>query len=112
MHAFLVALTLLAFTTGTALAQASQGGRPSPATIEIAQAGMIEGEVRKVDTGAGKITIRHGPIPQYDMSTPMTMVFPVSKPDLMNGLAAGDKVLFSVIKDGGSLTVTDIRKAN
>lgn len=110
MRAFLLSFALLAVCAGDALAQAPQVGS-SPAA-RIAQAGMIEGEVRKVDTAAGKITIRHGAIPQYDMSTPMTMVFPVSKPDLMHGLAAGDKVLFSVIKDGGSLTVTDIRKVN
>jgi Cu/Ag efflux protein CusF len=110
MRAFVISLVVLALSAGAAVAQAPQVG--SSSAVQIAQAGMIEGEVRKVDTSAGKITIRHGPIPQYDMSTPMTMVFPVSKPDLMNGLAAGDKVLFSVIKDGGSLTVTDIRKAN
>ena len=110
MRAFLFSFVLLALCAGAALAQVPQFGSSSAA--QIAQGGMIEGEVRKVDTAAGKITIRHGPIPQYDMSTPMTMVFPVSKPDLMNGLAAGDKVLFSVIKDGGSLTVTDIRKSN
>jgi len=80
--------------------------------IQLAQNDMIEGEVRKVDASAGKITIRHGPIPKYDMATPMTMVFPISDPAMLAGLGAGDKVMFDVVKEGGSLTITKIRKAN
>lgn len=82
------------------------------APAQLAQSAMIDGEVRKVDMSAGKITIRHGPIPKYDMSMPMTMVFPARDPSMLNGLAAGDKVLFDVEKEGGSLTITQIRKAN
>lgn len=82
------------------------------ARVQLAQSDLIEGEVRKVDMSAGKITIRHGPIPKYDMANAMTMVFPTSNPAMLTGLAVGDKVLFDVIKEGGSLTITAIRKAN
>ena len=34
------------------------------APVQLAQSAMIDGEVRKVDTSAGKITIRHGAIPK------------------------------------------------
>lgn len=79
---------------------------------QLAQSGMIDGEVRKLDMSAGKITIRHGPIPKYDMGTPMTMVFPARDPSILRGLNVGDKILFDVEKEGGSLTVTQIKKAN
>lgn len=80
--------------------------------VQLAQSAMIEGEVRKVDMSAGKITLRHGPIPKYDMATPMTMVFPARDPSSLSSLKVGDKVLFDVEKEGGSLTVTQITKVN
>lgn len=106
-------LAILLLGAGSAIA----GGPPrsdlaAVPLMQLAQAGMIDGEVRKLDMSAGKITLRHGPIPQHDMAVPMTMVFPMTNPSLMNGLAVGDKVLFGVVKEGGSLTVTEIRKAN
>ena len=45
-----------------------------------AQATLTEGEVRRVDKEAKKMTIRHGPIQNLDMP-PMTMVFQVQDPD-------------------------------
>jgi Cu(I)/Ag(I) efflux system protein CusF len=92
-------------------ATAAANGLSAPA-IQLAQSGMIEGEVRRVDLSAGKVTLRHGPIPKHDMATAMTMVFQVRNPALLNGLNVGDKVLFDVEKEGGSLTVTQLRKAN
>ncbi len=90
-------------------------GLPAASTaapVQLAQSAMIDGEVRKVDMSAGKITIRHGPIPKHDMATPMTMVFPTRDALMLNGLSVGDKVLFDVEKEGGSLTIIQIRKAN
>lgn len=104
----LVATLVTAFAA-TPFAAATRGHEPG---VQIAQSDLIEGEVRKVDMSAGKITIRHGPIPKYDMANPMTMVFPTSNAAMLTGLTAGDKVLFDVIKEGGSLTITSIRKAN
>lgn len=106
-----LSLALLLVGTADALAQPFHP-TSSMLPFQLAQGGMIEGEVRKLDTSAGKITLRHGPIPQYDMATPMTMVFPMKDPSMMSGLSVGDKVTFGVVKEGGSLTVTEIRKAN
>lgn len=101
--------TLVATFAAASFAATTRG----PETVgQLAQSDLIEGEVRKVDMSAGKITIRHGPIPKYDMASPMTMVFPTSNTAMLAGLAAGDKVVFDVIKEGGSLTITSIRKAN
>ena len=68
------------------------------------------GEVRKVDTAARKITIKHGPIVNLDMP-PMTMVFQVKEPALLAKVKAGDKVKFRAEDLGGALTVTMIEVA-
>lgn len=114
MRALIISLTVSSIASGVAFAQALPVDRQSMslgAPIQMAQAAMIEGEVRKVDTSAGKITLRHGPIPKYDMQTAMTMVFPLKDPAQMTGLNVGDKVQFDVVKEGGSLTITEIKKA-
>ena len=67
----------------------------------------VEGEVRKIDKAAGKITLKHGAIPNLDM-TPMTMVFRVKDPAMLDAVKAGDKVRFRADKIQGAITVTEI----
>lgn len=74
-----------------------------------AQTPLAEGEIRKVDKEAKKLTIRHGPIPSLDMP-PMTMVFQVKDPALLEQVQAGDKVKFEAEKTGGAYIVTRIEK--
>jgi len=66
-----------------------------------------EGEVRKVDRDAAKITLRHGEIRNLDMP-PMTMVFQVQDKALLDKVKAGDKVRFAAEKVGGQYTLTAI----
>ncbi len=80
---------------------------PAPAQ---AQTALADGEVRKVDLNAGKITLRHGPISSIDMP-PMTMVFRVSDPALLKRVKAGDKIRFAAKKDGAAFVVTHIEAA-
>lgn len=68
---------------------------------------MADGEVRKVDKNAKKITLRHGELNQLDMP-PMTMVFQVKDPALLDKVKAGDKVRFRAENSGGNMVVTDI----
>ena len=100
--AVLVAGALLA---PPAYAQQTPGGHDShhPAALS-------EGEVRKVDKSAKKITIRHGPLANLDMP-PMTMVFRVKDPAMLDKVKAGDKVKFQAEKVGGAFTVTSIEPA-
>ena len=70
-------------------------------------AGMAEGEVRKVDRAAAKITLRHGEIRNLEMP-PMTMVFQVQDKALLDKVKAGDRVRFAAEKVGGQYTVTQI----
>lgn len=66
---------------------------------------VAEGEVRKVDKDAKKLTIRHGPLPQLDMPTPMTMVYQVKDPAILDQVKPGDKIRFVADKIGGQFTV-------
>jgi Cu(I)/Ag(I) efflux system protein CusF len=69
---------------------------------------MSDGVVRKIDTKNAKITIKHGEIVNLDMP-PMSMVFTVKDPTLLDGVAKGDKVKFVAMEEGGKLIVTDIQ---
>lgn len=68
---------------------------------------LTDGEVRKVDKDAKKITIKHGPMPSLEMP-PMTMVFQVKDPAMLEQVKAGDKVKFEAQKLGDAYTVTKI----
>jgi Cu(I)/Ag(I) efflux system protein CusF len=76
----------------------------------LGQSDLSDGEVRKVDKDAKKITIKHGPLANLDMP-PMTMVFQVKDPAMLDQVKAGDKVKFQAEKVGGSFTVTKIEPA-
>ena len=71
---------------------------------------MTEGEVRKVDKKAGKVTIKHGDIKNLDMPG-MTMAFRVKDKALLDKVKAGDKIKFIVVMDKGNMVVTDLQKA-
>jgi len=75
----------------------------SPATTSA----WVDGEVRKVDKSAGKVTIKHGPLPNLGMGA-MTMVFRVADPTMLDKLKAGDKIRFQAESVKGALTVTKI----
>ncbi len=65
---------------------------PAPAAA-TAKSALSDAEVRKVDLDTKKITLRHGPIPNLDMP-PMTMVFQVKDPAMLEQVKTGDQVLF------------------
>jgi Cu/Ag efflux protein CusF len=69
---------------------------------------MSEGEIRKVDKDARKITIKHGELKNLEMP-PMTMVFQVKDPEMVDKVKQGDKVSFLAEKIGGKFTVTQIQ---
>ena len=81
------------------------------AAAAFAAGPATDGEVRKIDTAQNKITLKHGEIKNLDMP-PMTMAFRVKDPAVLNQLAVGDKVKFTVEKVEGAYTVTQIQKAN
>ena len=84
------------------LAQASTDPIKASASAELA-----DGDVRKVDKEARKITIKHGELKGLDMP-PMTMVFQVRDEKLLGSVKAGDKIRFKAMQDGAALVVTEI----
>lgn len=82
----------LACTTLNALAQ---NDRP-----------RVDGEIRKVDAAAGKLTIRHADIPNLQMSG-MTMVFKAA-PELLARAREGERISFTADRVDGALTVMSL----
>ena len=101
----------LAFADGKHGAK-GHGGHGGASQTSSAQAGdMTEGEIRRVDKDAKKITIKHGPLAKFDMPA-MTMVFQVKDPAMLEQVKAGDKVRFDAEKTGGAFTLTKIEPAH
>ena len=76
----------------------------------FAQAPMTNGEVKKIDEAAGKITLKHGPIKSLDMEDEMTMVFRVQDPAMLKQVKVGDKVKFDVERAPAGITITKIQR--
>ena len=68
---------------------------------------LADGEIRKVDREAKKLTIRHGPLTNLDMPA-MTMVFQVKDVSMLDKVKQGDKVDFIAEKTGSQFIVTHI----
>jgi Cu(I)/Ag(I) efflux system periplasmic protein CusF len=76
-----------------------------------AQTPLADGQVVKVDPAAGKITIKHGPLKQFDMDEGMTMVYRAADPAALGALKPGDKIRFAPDRVNGQFTATKIEKA-
>lgn len=110
-HATLMSLVLAA--TASAIAQPKSddhsthhGGTSAGSTA----ADLVEGEVRKVDAEAAKLTLKHAEIKSLDMPA-MTMVFNVRDKALLANVKAGDKVRFRAVNEDGKFTVTELQVA-
>ena len=108
------ALTLLLTLATSATAQTAGGhdhGHAAPAQGAPAATELpwTDAEVRRIDTAAGKISLRHEEIKNLDMP-PMTMVFQVRDPASLTGLAVGDPVRFTADRLLGVYTVLQIEK--
>jgi Cu/Ag efflux protein CusF len=91
-------------------------GRAQPASAQAAaqpavasNLPTVSGTVEKVDAGAGKVTIDHGPIPNLNMDA-MTMVFRAQDPAVLKGVKAGDRIQFQADRVNGQISVVNIRK--
>lgn len=85
-----------------AASHADHAGAAAQAATELS-----EGEIRKIDKEAGKLTIRHGELKNLAMP-PMTMVFRAQEPAMLDAVQVGDKVQFVADRIGGQFTVTRI----
>jgi len=82
---------------------------PDQNTMEMSvKPSLTDGEVRKIDKEAGKVTIKHGEIKHLEMP-PMTMVFVAKDKSILDKVKAGDKVRFMTVHENGQMVVTDIQ---
>lgn len=111
MKHLITAIALASTLVVPAMAQQKADDHGAHHTAAAASAAdMTEGEIRKVDRDAKKLTIKHGEIKNLDMP-PMTMVFQVKDAALLEKLKAGDKIRFVAENTPSGLVVTDIRPA-
>lgn len=92
----------------TAQAQAPAPGGAAANTAVLAE--FSEGEVRKIDKPARKITLKHGEIKNLGMP-PMAMVFHVGDPAVLDRFKNGDQVRFKAVRQAGKYVVTEIKPA-
>jgi Cu(I)/Ag(I) efflux system periplasmic protein CusF len=106
----LVATLLLLTACGekaesNATATANTATEPTGAIGKMAKG---RGTVTAIDKAAGKITFDHGPIPEANWPA-MTMAFK-AKPELLDSVKVGDKVLFELALKDSAGEVTAIQK--
>ena len=75
-----------------------------------AQSPTVAGEVVKIDRKAGRVTIKHGGIKHLDMPA-MTISFRVRDPKMLDEVAEGDRVRFTVERTEGQYTILMLGKA-
>ena len=79
------------------------------ATAATAQTPLpaVDAEVRRVDTATGRVTLRHGDIPNLSMPG-MTMVFSVRDRRWLDGLRVGDQVRVTIDRAGNGYEVQSL----
>lgn len=102
-------LLAAALACGLSVPAFTQQAGPAQASASTAE--MTEGEIRKIDKAAGKVTVKHGEIRSLDMP-PMTMVFGVADVALLDKVKQGDKVRFRAVNRDGKFTITEIQTAS
>lgn len=110
-HIFLDAHCLvLALLASLSLGLPASAFAAAGAATAAEASAMSEGDIVKVDPAAKKLTIRHGELKNLSMP-PMTMLFRVGEPAMLEQVKAGDKVRFVAAMVNGALTVVAIEKA-
>jgi Cu(I)/Ag(I) efflux system periplasmic protein CusF len=104
----LIFATIVTLSLPFTVAALSSGCGKSAST-EAQKTYTTKGTIKSFGPDRKLVNIAHEAIPGY-MSA-MTMSFEPKTPDLVNGLAAGDKVTFTFAADGGKHVITAISKA-
>lgn len=98
-----VAIALGAAACGAAAQDHAHGSEHAFAPAELA-----DGEVRKIDREAGKITLRHGELKNLQMPA-MSMVFRVKDAAMLDQVEVGSKVKFAADRLDGAITIVELR---
>lgn len=117
MNAFSKFAIFLAMTAATSIASAQEsahsghGAHAAPAGNQtVASVELTDGEVKKIDKEAGKITLRHGELKNLGMPA-MSMIFHVKDAAMLDQAKVGDKVKFAADRVNGAVTVVQLQTA-
>lgn len=105
-----VATTLFAAAAFASAQDHAHGGHGAQAAVEAAAAELVDGEVKKIDKDAGKITLRHGELKNLNMPA-MSMVFRLKDPAMVDQVKVGDKVRFAADRVDGAVTIVELKAA-
>lgn len=98
----------VAATAAPGLTRAHEGHEHSAHSADAMATSWTEGEVKKIDKAAGKVTLRHEEVKNLDMAA-MTMAWFVKDPAMLDALKVGDHVMFVGEKVDGRFTVTAVK---
>lgn len=113
MKALITSTLILFASLGTVAAQAAgdhAGHSMAMQATASAEMQMVDGQVKKVDKAAGKVTLAHGPLVNLSMPA-MTMVFRVKDASWLDQMKAGDKIRFMADNVNGAVTVVHFEPA-
>ena len=80
----------------------------APASAPTA-ASDTHGRIEAINQAEGKVKLKHGPIPKFDMPG-MTMVFRVQDPKLLKQIKVGDEVGVTMEQSGSAIVITGFQK--
>lgn len=107
---FALAFALTTLVAPAAFADAGHAGHGDHGASATASASLSDGQIKKVDKAAGKITVAHGPLQNLGMPG-MTMAFAVKDAGWLDRFKVGDKVRFLVEMVNGAYTIVQIDPA-
>lgn len=113
MHALALAAGLAVLTAHPAFAaehEAMHGAGHGDHGMAHANSVAATGEIRSINAKAGKIKMKHDPIPALGWPV-MVMDFRVADRKLLDGLKAGDRVSFTLVKAEMGYDIAAINKA-
>jgi Cu(I)/Ag(I) efflux system protein CusF len=88
--------------------QLSQANTATPAA-KTAAGSDTQGRIEAINPAEGKVKLKHGPIPKFDMPG-MTMLFRVQDPKLLTQIKVGDEVGVTMEQSGGAIVITGFQK--
>ena len=107
-RAWILAAALLPALAPAAAVAADAPASKAETKAKAPAAPLTAGEVKKVDREAKKLTIKHGPIENLKMP-PMTMVFRVKEPGMLDGLESGMQIRFRAEEADGGYVLTRLQ---
>lgn len=108
MNLFAASLLSASLLSPIAHAADEHSAHHAKASAPAAGAEMTDGEVRKIDREAGKLTLKHADIKSLDMPA-MTMVFHVRDKTLLDKLQVGTRIQFQAVSEAGKFVVTELK---